>query len=132
MIFCLNIIKNGFWSAIPFLACFIFISLSSLCADKLIRTGKFRRITIRKLFNGLGLSVPILTLIGLSFITCRQPYLGVVLLTIGIAFIGCSLGAGFYVNINEISGKYSGVVFLAFRTRSVRFQASFVRILHQS
>ena len=49
--------------------------------------------------------------IGLSFVTCRQPYVGVALLVIGIAAIGCQYGAGLIVNYNDICGKFAGMAF---------------------
>ncbi len=48
--------------------------------------------------------------IGLSFVTCQHPYLGVSFLVLGIAAIGCQYGAGFLVNYNDICGKYAGMV----------------------
>lgn len=48
----------------------------------------------------------------LGFIDCTQPLLGVALLTIGFGMIGCVVGSGFIVNLNDIGGKhYSGVLF---------------------
>lgn len=98
-------------SSLPFLFCWIFISLSSIAGDKLIRSKRLSRQNVRKIFNGIGLSVPVATLIGISFVNCSTPYLGVALLVIGFAFMGFSLGAGYYVNINDVAGPFSGVVF---------------------
>ena len=47
--------------------------------------------------------------IGLSFVTCKHPYVGVALLVIGIAGIGCQYGAGFLVNYNDVCGKFAGM-----------------------
>jgi MFS family permease len=98
-------------SSLPYLACWLFINVSSMTGDRLIQSKKISRKNVRKIFNGIGLSVPVCSLIGISFITCATPYLGVALLVIGFAFMGCSLGAGYYVNINDVSGPYSSVVF---------------------
>jgi MFS family permease len=98
-------------SSLPYIACWIFINIASMTGDKLIKSKRITRQNVRKIFNGIGLSVPVLSLIGISFITCSTPYLGVALLVIGFAFMGFSLGAGYYVNINDVSGPYSSVVF---------------------
>lgn len=49
--------------------------------------------------------------IGLAFVTCARPYLGVSLLVIGLAFTGCAYGAGFMVNYNDIGGSFAGLSF---------------------
>lgn len=46
-----------------------------------------------------------LAVLGLAFVTCEIKYVGVALLTVGLAFTGCAYGAGFLVNYNDISGK---------------------------
>lgn len=48
---------------------------------------------------------------GLAFVTCAVPYLGVALLTLGLAFTGCAYGAGFMVNYNDIGGSFAGLSF---------------------
>jgi ACS family sodium-dependent inorganic phosphate cotransporter-like MFS transporter 5 len=47
--------------------------------------------------------------IGLSFVTCQHPYVGVALLVLGVATIGCQYGGGFLVNYNDVCGRYSGM-----------------------
>ena len=47
--------------------------------------------------------------IGLSFVTCQHPYVGVALLVVGVATIGCQYGGGFLVNYNDVCGRYSGM-----------------------
>lgn len=74
-------------TSIPFLLCWIFISASSLAGDKLIQSEKMSRKNVRKIFNGIGLSVPVVAIFGLSFVTCANPYIGVALLSIGFAFM---------------------------------------------
>lgn len=49
--------------------------------------------------------------IGLAFVTCASPYLGVALLVVGLAFTGCAYGAGFMVNYNDIGGSFAGLSF---------------------
>ena len=44
-------------------------------------------------------------------VTCEKPYIGVVLVTMGLAFSGFTYGSGFLVNYNDIGGAYAGMVF---------------------
>ena len=50
-------------------------------------------------------------LIALSFVNCSNPYLGVAFLSIALAFNGFYWASGALVNINDIAGCYSGIVF---------------------
>ena len=54
--------------------------------DKLVMSFKISKTAVRKIFNSLGFFVPMLAVIGLTFVTCEIKYVGVVLLTIGLAF----------------------------------------------
>jgi ACS family sodium-dependent inorganic phosphate cotransporter-like MFS transporter 5 len=47
--------------------------------------------------------------IGLSLVTCQNPYVGVALLVIGLSSIGCQYGGGFIVNYNDVCGRFSGM-----------------------
>ena len=56
--------------------------------------------------------IPMIISILLGFIDCTQPMLSVLLLTMGVGMIGCVVGSGFVVNINDIGGQnYSGVLY---------------------
>jgi len=56
--------------------------------------------------------VPMIISIALGFIDCSQPLVGVALLTVGVGMIGCVVGSGFVVNLNDIGGRnYSGVLY---------------------
>lgn len=54
-----------------------------------------------------------LAVLGLAFVTCEIKYVGVALLTVGLAFTGCAYGAGFLVNYNDISGKIISTLLLS-------------------
>ena len=55
--------------------------------------------------------VPMTMMIGLIFVDCSQPLVGVALLSVGFGMLGCTEGAGFVVNINDIGGVYSGALY---------------------
>ena len=56
--------------------------------------------------------VPMILVVLLGFVDCTKSSLAIALLTIGVGMIGCVLGAGFVVSINDIGGNnYSGIIF---------------------
>jgi len=103
--------SNGLLSAIPYLVFWFLIMVSGFTSDKLIQSGKISRKNVRRVYNTLGFLIPAAAVVALSFVTCANPYIGVVFLTIGLGFLGCSYGAGFLVNYNDIGGSYAGLVF---------------------
>ena len=106
-----DIKSNGLFSSLPYIVAYLVVVLSSLTSDKIIESNKISRTNVRKIFNGIGLFVPTLLMIALSFVTCANPYVGVALLVIGIGAFGAQSGAGSQVNVNEIGGKFSGVLY---------------------
>ena len=91
-------------AALPYAAFWVFIISSSAIGDKLIGMNKFDKLSIRRVFNTLGMNsvvfkrklykhnsietiipgliVPMGAVIGLSFVDCTQPYVGLGLLII--------------------------------------------------
>jgi hypothetical protein len=94
---------------------------------------------VRRLAAGVGLIIPMGCVIALSFVTCAHPGingwsaskftlffnkslrikmfylkkkqgLGILLLIVGISVSAILWGAGHLVNINDISGPYSGIL----------------------
>ena len=101
-----DIKSNGTLSAVPYLSFWLFTILSGIMSDKIIQTKKLSRTAVRKLFNTVGLLVPMGAVIGLIFVTCTNAYVGVALVTLGLAFTGLTYGSGFLVNYNDIGNKY--------------------------
>ena len=93
-----DIKSNGTLSAVPYLSFWLFTILSGIMSDKIIQTKKLSRTAVRKLFNTVGFLVPMGAVIGLIFVTCTNAYVGVALVTIGLAFSGLTYGSGFLVN----------------------------------
>ncbi len=63
------------------------------------------------MFTGFALFVPMIATLVLAYVDCSQPYLAVALLMIGVGFLGLATGGGYIININEVGGIYSGVLF---------------------
>ena len=64
----------------------MFTILSGIISDKIILSGRLSRIAVRKLFNTTGFFVPALSVLCLMFVNCQNPFIGVILVTIGLAF----------------------------------------------
>lgn len=76
--------SNGLISSVPYLTFWLFIILSGIIADKMQTLG-VSKLAVRKIFNSIGFLVPMSAVIGLMFVTCQYKFIGVVLLTIGLA-----------------------------------------------
>ena len=85
--------------------------VSSQISDFLIQSQLLSRNKVRKIFSGFSLLVPMVATLFLAFVDCSNPYLAVILLSIGVGFLGLSIGAGYVININEVGGVYSGILF---------------------
>ncbi|CAF0855781.1 unnamed protein product [Brachionus calyciflorus] len=105
-----DIQSNGILSSIPFIANWVVIFVSSFCADYLITKKILSKLAVRRLFTGLGMYLPAIGLIFLSFVDCSMPYLGVILLTLGLAFNGCAGTGGFFINCHEVGGPFNGIL----------------------
>jgi len=80
-----DIKSNGALSALPYLAFWFAIIVASVTSDKLIQSKALSKTLVRKIFNSLGLILPMTAVIGLCFVDCSIPYAGVALLTYGLA-----------------------------------------------
>lgn len=106
-----DIKSSGFLSTLPFIFFWFIILISGFIGDSLIERKVLSKVAVRKLFNTLGLVLPASAVVALCFVTCEHPYVGVALLTVGLATTGAGYGAGFMVNYNDIAGQYAGLVF---------------------
>ncbi|CAF0884850.1 unnamed protein product, partial [Brachionus calyciflorus] len=106
-----DIKSNGFMSALPYIACALSTSILALISEKIINSNKISKTNVRRIFNGIGMIGPLVMLICLSFVTCKNPYSGVIFLIVALGLNGFFWSAGPLVNINDIGGAYSGVIY---------------------
>lgn len=81
-----DIKSSGGLAALPYITFWFFIILSGIVGDLFLQKLKWKKTTVRKVFNTLGFFFPMGAVIGLAFVDCRIPYAGVALLTVGLAF----------------------------------------------
>ncbi|XP_023177805.2 putative inorganic phosphate cotransporter isoform X2 [Drosophila hydei] len=104
-----DIKSNALLSALPYFAMFCMSFVFSGIASQLNKRNCISTVTSRKLFNSIGLWVPMCALIGLAYVSAEQSNLAVVLLTITVGFNGaCYLG--FQINHIDLSPNFAGIL----------------------
>ncbi|RNA04065.1 sialin-like [Brachionus plicatilis] len=106
-----DIKSNGFVSSIPYAASWVATTIACFLSDYATKNSKISRTMVRRIFSAIGHFIPAFLIIGLSFIDCSNVVLGVIILTLGVSFDAVNTGAGYLVNINDIAGPYSGILF---------------------
>jgi ACS family sodium-dependent inorganic phosphate cotransporter-like MFS transporter 5 len=104
-------LKSGIFAALPYLFAWITVIVASIVADKLITSKVLSKTMTRRVFNSLGILIPVGALIGLTFIPVSNAKISLVVLSIGFAASGLHGGGGNIPNINEVGGKYAGVLY---------------------
>ncbi|KAB0792707.1 hypothetical protein PPYR_14666 [Photinus pyralis] len=100
--------SNGFLSALPYLAMWIFSIFISHVADWMLTSGRFSHTVVRKVINGIGQFGPGIALIAAAFTGCDR-WLTVGLLTVGVGLNG-GIYSGFKVNHLDISPRFAGIL----------------------
>lgn len=82
-----SLVQNGFLSALPYLAMWIFSNIISFVADWMIESGRFSHTITRKIINSIGQYGAAICLVIASYTGCNR-YLTVAILTIGMGLNG--------------------------------------------
>lgn len=93
----MDIKKNALLSALPYLVMWLGSFVMSPISDYLINRGYLSVGNTRKLFNSIGLYIPMFALIGLGYVTKDHTEIAVFLLTFGVG-INSGTYVGFMVN----------------------------------
>jgi len=81
-----DIESNGLVSSIPYIACAFFMTIFSILSDKLLASKLVSNQNGTRIFVGIGTIIPAIIIFGLSYVTCQHVIIGVVLLSLGVAF----------------------------------------------
>lgn len=73
-------------ASIPYLVSLGFMLIFSVFSDKLLSMNKLSKKNVRRFFILIGITMPCIFIIGLSFVTCEHVEIGVGLLVLGIGF----------------------------------------------
>ncbi|XP_017865904.1 PREDICTED: putative inorganic phosphate cotransporter [Drosophila arizonae] len=108
----MDIKHNGPLSALPYFAMILLTCFFIWLSDILKRNGSMMSLSFsRKLFNSIGLWLPMLALLGLGFITqgSANARLAIGLLTLAVATNSASY-LGFHVNHIDLSPNFAGTL----------------------
>ncbi|XP_011343507.1 putative inorganic phosphate cotransporter isoform X2 [Ooceraea biroi] len=103
-----SIQKNGIFSALPYLAMWLFSIFISYVADWMISSGRVNRTLTRKIINSIGQYAPALALMAASYTGCNAT-LTVIIITLGVGLNG-GIYSGFKVNHLDISPRFAGIL----------------------
>ncbi|KAL0128026.1 hypothetical protein PUN28_003337 [Cardiocondyla obscurior] len=103
-----SIQENGVYSALPYLAMWLFSMFISHVADWMISSGRFTHTVTRKIINSMGQFAPAVALIAASYTGCNT-WLTVTIITIGVGING-AIYSGFKVNHLDISPRFAGIL----------------------
>ncbi|XP_076437376.1 sialin-like [Babylonia areolata] len=105
-----DIKSNGVFSMLPYLAFWLFITVSGMLADFLISREILSVGWTRKLMAVIGMIGPGSFLIGTGFMDCNQQMEAVVMLTISVGLCGFHF-SGYFINHGDIAPAYAGTLF---------------------
>uniref|UniRef100_A0A182ST52 Major facilitator superfamily (MFS) profile domain-containing protein n=1 Tax=Anopheles maculatus TaxID=74869 RepID=A0A182ST52_9DIPT len=104
-----DIKKNALLSSLPYLVMWILSFVFSPLSDFLINRQYLSRVASRKLFNTIGLWVPMVALLGLAFVPKGGSDLAIVLLTLAVG-INSATYLGFQVNHIDLAPNHAGTM----------------------
>lgn len=105
----LDIKKNALLSSLPYLVMWILSMVFSPISDFLINRHYLSRVVSRKLFNSIGLWIPMVALLGLAFVPKGGTDLAVTLLTLAVG-INSATYLGFQVNHIDLAPNHAGTM----------------------
>ena len=105
----MDIKKNALLSSLPYLVMWMLSFVFSPLSDFLINRQYLSRVASRKLFNTIGLWVPMVALLGLAFVPKGSSDLAIVLLTLAVG-INSATYLGFQVNHIDLAPNHAGTM----------------------
>ncbi|XP_068146982.1 putative inorganic phosphate cotransporter isoform X1 [Drosophila tropicalis] len=104
-----DIKSNALLSALPYFCMFCMSFVFSTISDQLNKRNCISTVTSRKLFNSIGLWIPMVTLIGLAYVDTDESTTAVVLLCFTVGMNG-STYLGYQMNHIDLSPNFAGVL----------------------
>ncbi|XP_058823150.1 putative inorganic phosphate cotransporter isoform X2 [Topomyia yanbarensis] len=105
----LDIKSNALLSSLPYLVMWILSLVFSPISDFLINQNYLSRVTSRKLFNSIGLWIPMCALLGLAYVPKGGTELAIGLLTAAVG-INSATYLGFQVNHIDLAPNHAGTM----------------------
>ncbi|CAH1108548.1 unnamed protein product [Psylliodes chrysocephalus] len=101
--------SNSSLSSLPYLVNWILSLMMGPMADFLITKNYVTTGTSRKIFNSIGMFIPAISLICLTFIDSKNPVAAIFLLTMAVGF-NSAVYSGFNVNHIDLSPVHAGTL----------------------
>ncbi|XP_038210030.1 putative inorganic phosphate cotransporter, partial [Zerene cesonia] len=105
----ISLTNSATLSALPYIGMLIGNIVSSVVCEKIFNKGFLRLVTLRRLFNSIGVAGVTVGLVGLSCIGPESKTLAIVMLTVTLTLCGF-LSAGFIMSHLDLSPNYAGVM----------------------
>ena len=105
-----DIESNGIYTMLPYLLKWLITPLAGALADLLIRRKYLSVLATRKLMTTVGMFVPAVCMVMITFVDCNGQYIAVALLCGSVGLSSFNY-AGFMVNHVEISPQFAGTLF---------------------
>ncbi|XP_077289317.1 putative inorganic phosphate cotransporter protein picot isoform X2 [Arctopsyche grandis] len=103
-----SIKNNGYVSALPYLAMWLFSIFIAIVADWMLSSQRFNHTQVRKIINSIGQYGPAIGLVAASYSGC-SPIATVAFLTVGVGLNG-GIYSGFKVNHLDLSPRFAGIL----------------------
>lgn len=104
-----DIKSNALLSSLPYICMFAMSFVFSAISQQLNNRNCVSTVTSRKLFNSIGLWIPMVTLIGLAYVDPEQSELAVVLLCFTVGMNGATY-LGYNMNHIDLSPNFAGIL----------------------
>ncbi|XP_055920494.1 sialin-like [Eupeodes corollae] len=106
----MDISKNAFYSALPYVSMWVCSYVSMIGADILMKNEWISLLTLRRIFATIAMSVPAGFLIGVGFINENQRGLAITFVTLNVGFSGAST-IGCFLNLIDLTPNHTGIVY---------------------
>ncbi|KAI0982570.1 hypothetical protein GJ496_000759 [Pomphorhynchus laevis] len=106
----LDLISSGYLTAIPYVCYWICTVASGKMADYLIKRKILSISPCRKLFTAIGSFGPAITVFALGFIDHRIRWVGILMITLTLAFLGFNSGGGMYIVCQDMAPKFASTL----------------------
>lgn len=100
--------QNGLLSTIPYITMFVISIFVSYWSKYLIKKEIISTLNARKLFNTLGMCIPALSLIILSFVS-NNILVAIILFSLALGFTG-AVNASVFISPLDVAPNYAGAI----------------------
>ncbi|GAB6024780.1 hypothetical protein CHUAL_009906 [Chamberlinius hualienensis] len=105
-----DIKQNGLLSSLPYICSLLVNLFAGKLTDYLRRQGKLTLTIIRRIFNTIGLILPAICMLSITFMDCTQRYMVVAAIVAVQGLSGFAYSGGFFYNHVDLSPRHAGIL----------------------